>query len=521
MLLLAFFWLIGKERGVFNPMKKMKVFLPFAVAALILGMGACDKKQEGSQASNKPVSSVPAKPSIKVTAADNKTKLGLNETVQLAADKEGVTWSSSNAAVAEVSSTGLVTAKGYGEATISAKLDGHTDGKITITVDRPEPTKVLHFEDADHYSADGLWENSGRGPGETPVYEKSSASDGTCIGYFGEGDKETLTFTSDKAVKAELMVTMGHNSSFNPLSDAFDAKFNNVAIDLSKIAYESDSDGQGGYTFQGVSFGMFDLVAGNNILEISMKGNVPYLDDLNIYAVSAATIAVVPAPEKEAIVITNDEASLTIEAESTVQLLCATAGVSYATSNEAVATVSETGLVTGVAKGTATITVTKDGMKAARVTIKVIDKVVAGEIKAEAETGTCDGAAIAEADTPIVYRTASTGETLTAQWAAGKSLIISFNVTTAGSYKMYLNGRAAGQYGMTNIDDLAAVVEIKVNNAAVVIPAETAISGRTFVDYLIGDVTLKAGANTIEVKAIAEEDDQVPNIDFFKFVPNA
>ena len=62
-------------------MKKMKVFLPFALAALLLGMGACDKKADASKGSNKPVSSVPAKPSLKVTAADNKTKLGLNDTV--------------------------------------------------------------------------------------------------------------------------------------------------------------------------------------------------------------------------------------------------------------------------------------------------------------------------------------------------------------------------------------------------------------------------------------------------------
>lgn len=502
-------------------MKKMKVFLPFAVAALVLGLGACDKKDESKQGSSaQPVSSVPAKPSIKVTAADNKTKLGLNETVQLAADKEGVTWSTSDAAVAEVSDAGLVTAKGYGSATISAKKEGHTDGKITITVERPAPTAVLHMEDANHYAADGVWENNNRGPIYTSVYNKDSASDGKCIGYFGEGDKETLTFTSDKAVKAELMITMGHNDSFSPLGDIMEAKFNNAAIDLSKKSYESDSDGQGGYTFQGVSFGMFDLVAGNNVLEITMKGNAPYLDDVNIYASSAATIAVVAAPEMQAIAVTNDEASLTLEAEKTLQLTVNTDGVKFTSSNEAVATVSETGLVTAVAKGSANITVTKPGMKAARVAIKVTDKIVAGEIKAEIESGKVGDADIAEADTAIVRRTTSGGETCTAQWAAGAVLTIKFT-GTAGSFKMYLNGRAGGQYGMANIADLATVIEVKLNNAAVAIPAETAIEGRAFTDYLLGTVTLKAGENTIEVKALGEDSDVAPNIDFFKFVPNA
>ena len=76
-----------------------------------------------------------------------------------------------------------------------------------------------------------------------------------------------------------------------------------------------------------------------------------------IFHTSAATIAADPAAEKEAIVITDDEAELTIEAEATVQLKCATAGVTYATSSEAVATVSDTGLVTGVARGKTTIEV--------------------------------------------------------------------------------------------------------------------------------------------------------------------
>lgn len=523
-----FSWLIGKEKGVFYPMKKMKVFLPFAVAALIFGMGACDKKADASNGSNKPVSSVPAKPSIKVTAADNKTKIGLNETVQLSADKDGVAWSSSDKNIADVDATGKVTAKGYGSATIFAKLDGHTDGKITIEVQRPAPTAILHWEEADHYSADGEYTNGQRSaddPSE-PIYTKAAASDGKCIAYFGEGDKETLTFTSDKAVKAELMVVMGHNSSFSPLSDIMTAKFNNVDIDLSKINFESDSDGSGNYSFIGVSFGMFNLVAGNNALEIGMKGNAPYLDDLNIYAVEAATIQCVPAPQKEQIVVTNEESSLTIEAESTVQLLCATEGVTYKSSNEAVATVNETsGLVTGVAKGSATITVSKQGMKSARVTIKVTEKVAAGEIRVEAETGTCNGAALTEADaenpSDIIIRTASTGETLTAQWKAGAVLLVKFQATQAGAYKLNLNARAAGQYGMTNIDDLAANIEVKFNDAVVTIPAETAISGRTFADYLIGTVNFKAGENKIEIKSLGEEDDIAPNIDFFKFVPNA
>ena len=52
------------------------------------------------------------------------------------------------------------------------------------------------------------------------------------------------------------------------------------------------------------------------------------------------------------------------------------------------------------------------------------------------------------------------------------------------------------------------------------IPDAFAISGRTFTDYLLGNANLTVGENTIEVKAIGESN-TAPNIDFFKFVPNA
>lgn len=453
---------------------------------------------------------------IKVSVAEGgKTSLLVGETVQLNADKEGVTWVSSDAAIAEVSNTGLVTAKKIGSATIKAEKENMNPGSATINVVRPDPTAVLHFEQAAHFSADGRWYNNNRGPDTTPVYEKSSASDGTCIGYFGDGDKETLTFTSDKAVKAELVITMGHNSSFESLATIFEAKFNTAAIDLANVAYISDSDGQGGYTFQGVSFGEFDLIAGENVLEIGMKGNAPYLDDLQIYAAEAATITVVPAPEMQEIAIA--EKSLVVEEGSTVQIVCTTEGVSYTSSSEANATVDTNGLVTGVAKGTATIAVTKPGYITALVSISVTEKVVEGEIRLEAESGKVGEADIGT-DTAVVIRSTSTGETCTAQWGEGAILTLSKAGVTAGKYTLSFVGRAGGQYGTANIEDLSAVIEIKVNGEAVTVPA-IAVSGRTFTNYVIGDVEIAAGDLVVEIKGLSAN--TAPNIDFVKLLPAA
>ena len=444
-------------------------------------------------------------PSITVSAADNKTNLLIDETVTLTASEQGVTWSSSDATVASVEG-GVVTAKKLGTAVIKASKDKFNDGSVTINVVRPEPTATLHMEDADHYSADGEWTNSNRGPGETPIYSKSSASDGTCVGYFGEGDKETLTFTSTAAVKAEITVSMGHNSSYEPLSQIMSAKFNNVDIDLSAVNFISDSDGQGNYSFHEISFGELDLVVGNNVLEISLLGNAPYLDDVKVYAGSAATIAVVPAPEKPAIVITNLESELTIEEGATVQLASETTGLSYETSSEAVATVSDTGLVTGVARGSATITIRKDGYKTAKVTITVIEKVVAGEIKVEAETGTSENDA-------VTFRQVSSGETATDTFPEGATLIIKFDVTTAGTYVLSMDAR--GNSSRTAID-LAAGLSAKFNDEDVAISGS--LLGRTFQKVIIGEVTAKVGENILAITALSGTR---PNIDFFKLTPKA
>ena len=450
---------------------------------------------------------------IKVSVAEGgKTSLLVGETVQLNADKQGVTWASSDTAIATVSETGLVTAVKVGSATISASGTNLNSGSQVINVVRPDPTATLHMENADHVSADGVWGTSYGstmyGPGEeSPVYARSSgnASDGTCIAYMDNGDKETLTFTSDKAVKAELVLTMAARSAIEDMSTIMNVKFNAAAIDLAGQAFAGGGDTN---TFVEFSLGEVNLINGSNVLEFDFLASSPYMDDLNIYAESNATIAVVlPAPKLDIDITTTE---INLEEGATEQIVCATEGVTYASSKETVATVSETGLVTAVAKGTATIHVRKDGYKPVKIAVTVTEKVAEGEIRVEAESaGEVEG---------IVFRSTSTGETCTSTWSAETVLTVKATIVNAGTYTLILNGRAGGQYGMSNIDDLASVIEVKVNDAVVDVTG-VAISGRTFTNYPLGDVTLSAGEVSIAVKALA--DDVAPNIDFFKLVPKA
>lgn len=119
---------------------KMKKGLGALVILLALTAVACNSTPASSgngQKSSNQVSSTSALPAIKVTAADNKKTLEVDETVKLTADVEGVTWESSNTAVATVDQEGTVTAVGAGTAKISAKKDGYKAGEISITVNKP------------------------------------------------------------------------------------------------------------------------------------------------------------------------------------------------------------------------------------------------------------------------------------------------------------------------------------------------------------------------------------------------
>ena len=279
-----------------------------------------------------------------VVTAGGPTELLVGETVTLTANKEGVTWESSDATIASVTAAGVVTANKLGDVTISAKKSGFADGTQAIKVKRPAPTATLHFEDADHYSADGMWGTSYGstiyGPGEeSPVYTRSSgnASNGTCIAYMDNGDTEVLTFTSSANVKAELVMTMASRSAVSDMSAVMDVKFNNVAIDLAGKSFEGGGDTN---TFLEFSLGEFNLQA-NNVLDFAFKASSPYFDDLNIYAESATTITVVKPVEKDPVTVNQE--SIRVAQGKTFQITSSMTGLSYKSASAAVATVNETG----------------------------------------------------------------------------------------------------------------------------------------------------------------------------------
>ena len=463
---------------------------------------------------------------INVTAADNKTTLVMEQTVQLTADKEGVTWESSDAQVATVSTSGLVTAVRPGTATISAKKSGFNDGKIQITVTRPDALAKLHFEDADHFAADGWWGTADEG--YTPVYARSdgNASDLQCIAHLDAGDKETLTFTSSAAIQAELVVMMASSSEIADMSAVMSAKFNNAALTVAAKAFTTGSNS----TFEEFSLGDVSLVAGDNVLELSFLASAPYIDDLAIYSKQAATIAVKAAPAKEQIAVKFEEGATNITAyigeETQIELTkpASLEGVSFVSDKETVATVSNDGKITGVDLGTANVTISKAGMLSARVEVVVEKATIKGEIRVEAENPVNElpSGFHKYTDKTQGITAGHSGSAYITGYDVHEACQLEYTFESTKDQLMTLIVAGASHYQMDEDFVFGVDCTLTLNGQEITCAADAKIvsdkrMGAPTVEVTIGDVNVKSGNNTFVV-SFAE---RAPALDCFRFIPKA
>ena len=433
---------------------------------------------------------------IEVTASANSVVKG--QTVTVTANKEGVTWSSSDTNVATVEN-GVVTGVNFGTATITASKDGFNPGTVDISVTRPAPTATLHFEDADHYSPTGEWAGYNT-TYETPIYEKESASDGKCIAHFAEGCKETLSFSSSAEVKAEVTMTMLSRSSYNDLTTVFTIKFNG-----NPVTFSGAYTGGEAYPIYELSLGEQDLKA-KNAVEVDFLGGSPYLDDLNIYAASATTIELIQPEAKDKVVV--NEESLTIAEGKTAQITSSMEGLSYRSSSAAVAVVDANGLVRGVGAGEANISVSKDGYE----TIKVPVTVTANENAFVVGVEEVQGEGVTHRDSQNIQ---GDHKHFIEKMDVDAVATVAFQAENAGSYTLIMKSRSSGGYSSTVKDDLATCMEFSVNGVKLTLSGE--VSGSSFNNYYLGEVTLAQGDNTITIKCLTA----VPQMNTFRFIPNA
>lgn len=506
-------------------MKTKKALLPVLASALLLTMGlaACNNS---TPASNPGSSSGEAEEvKIEITSEGGKKEIQVGETLQLTASVEGVTWSTKSTDIVSVSETGLVTALKDGSARISAKKDGYANGSFTVTVlkapDR-EPNYSLRLEEAEHYDPDDFWGMSWggtvMGPGDSPVEDNGGKTDdGTSLGWLTQGCKETMTFTSNKAAKVEIGVTMAYNAEMN-LDGVLSVKFNGKEISMAgrTVSGPSDGDTNNYYEFSTVSFGMVDLVAGNNVLEIEMLAQGPNMDKVVIFTTETLQIRSVPAQAKPKIEVVEADLEVVVDSEVSIQVKDNLAGVTFTSADETIATVSTAGVVKGIKAGRTTVELTKEGYKKATVNVTVKAKPVAGQVILEAEAGEIVGGRVENDNN-------SSGGARVGYLAADTSLTLKTTLEQAGEYTISMlaysnNVSDWSTYPNVTADelDLSSCMTFKVNNVDVALTGKVLPAGPwgNYVEVSFGDFNLVKGENTFAFAFTA----QGPNIDYIKLV---
>ena len=524
-------------------MMRKKFLLPFMTLAIMtaFGLGACGASQPDSSnggGGDVSDSSEVEEVKINITSEGDKKEIIVGETLQLHADQDGVTWGTRNTDVVSVSDSGLVTGLAPGSARVTAEKDGFARGSFTVTVNKaPEkPAKyTLHFEDADHYSPnDGKWGmNYGGtwyGPnadGDSPI-EEGGGSDGTHLGWLQSGCKETLTFTANKAVQVEIGVSMAYNAEMD-LATVMTVTFNGSAIDMTGRKCEGPEEEGSYYEFNTTSFGNVMLINGNNVLEITMIAQGPNLDDFKIYTDEELEIAVVKPVVLPKIALTPT--SVTLEIGGTQQITSEVTGLSYVSSDANIASVSNTGLITGVAAGNAEITVSKEGYKDAKVAVKVkaqtqpatvyqlVENTVVrmefenGEFYCQAGTWGYPQWGMAPShdggETPIEDVESASGGMSLGYFNQTSKVTLKFNSPKAGTISLVLCGAYNATY------DLAANVTITVNTTVLDLTDKT-IESTGYQDWQttdLGSVPVQSGANTLVLEVTGS---QGPNLDYIE-----
>ena len=339
--------------------------------------------------------------SVVVTPATQSLFIG--QTAQLQAeplDTDGkplvervVQWTTTNAAVATVTSTGLVTAHTLGNATIRATVEGKTGSSALTVSPRPPnvvivtpaqvlvqpgktsqlsvqvlndlgeeiPNSPVTFSSSDEtvatVSASGLV--TGVNPGSVTITATSGGKSGTAL------------VTVTKTPVANVVVSPASPTILIGKTIALSAQAFSATGELLTdrvVSWSSSTASVAQVSANGVVTG---VAAGSSVVFASVDG-------VNGWA----TVTVVPTPVAS-VTVTPNTATVAVGGTSTYTATLSDASgnvltgraVTWSSSDANVATVSASGIATGVATGTATITATSEG-KTATASIVVATRTV-------------------------------------------------------------------------------------------------------------------------------------------------
>ena len=238
-----------------------------------------------------------AKPKIEVVAAELSVEVGKTAQIEVKNNLTGVTYTSADPTIAEVSATGLVTGVKKGKTTVEVTKDGYKKASVAITVTKAPAANEIILEAEDAILPEG-----------STIQMETSAegSGGQSLGYFGEGQTFELKYTAAAAVEADLTLVAAPCSLKSDysgiaemnLAEAMELKLNNNAISLADKVLPEVS----GWNFQNwndVDLGKVNLIEGENVFYFKALTQGPNIDCLKL-TLPGATVSVTPVADNTA-----------------------------------------------------------------------------------------------------------------------------------------------------------------------------------------------------------------------------
>lgn len=303
-----------------------------------------------------------------------------------------VTWSSDNNDVATVDKNGKVTAKDAGSATITAKsADGTCKATASVLVIKPVKGVSLNKKSA--------YLDVGEKLTLKPVFKPSDASVRSVT--WKSSDKSVATVSSNGVVKGKKLGTVTITCTTKNGKKVAKCKINVVkrvtgislshsseilyfgdTLKLKTTVYPTDA------TVKTVTY----KSSNSRVAKVSSKGVVTPLSvgSAKITVVSkdgsfkkVCKVTVKKAPEK--IRVSADSATLKVGEAKTIKYTVTPADATnkkatFKSSNTSVVTVSSKGVITGVSRGKATITLTTENGLKAKVSVTVKQQVTSVEV---------------------------------------------------------------------------------------------------------------------------------------------
>lgn len=338
-------------------------------------------------------------------------------------DCSGVTYSiTANTDVVSISGN-TVTGSKVGTATIVAERNGKTSNPVTITV--TEPPLSLNPESVTVSVGDTATIQANRtvtisqdpdaNIATASVSGKNITVTGVAAGSTSfkvedsDGQEKTVSVTVNQKTENELTNDKGDSNNFKSqitgleVGDIISVTMYGTAGTSANGCFGfNDTSGQWqAYQWGAKNVGSDgELTVSYTIPNNYANGNHFEFQIWQWNELSSKITKITYTVQKSAPAITLTASSTTLKAKETLQLTSNVTGVTYSSSNPQVATVdATTGLVTGVAAGTVTITATKDGCTAG-----TIDLTVEADVKEFPLAGVSAGKTI----TVIVTGTAGT-----------------------------------------------------------------------------------------------------------------